>query len=189
MTPMKEPPDQTALLEAIRQGDPQIVNELYRNNRETFLQWARRRSNLSEDDLLDIFQDAIIAFYTQVIEGKITTIKVSVDAYLFGIARHLLYHKVGKQRHTVAMDEPNYELLPPIAPEVIERIELTHQQKLLKGAIGRLSDICRRLLTLFYYHEHGLAEIAVRMNYKNKNVVKNQKKRCMQKLTQLLTGD
>lgn len=183
---MKEPPDNESILAAIRQGDREIVPSLYRQNRDAFLRWAKRHFNSEEADLLDVFQDAVIAFYLQVVEKKVETITVSVDAYLFGIAKNLLYRKFGEKRKLTPVDKKEEQFFDPVLPEVFKKIELTHQQHILQEGIKKLSAKCQEILTLFYYYDHGLEVIADRLNYKNTDTVKNQKKRCMKQLTEIV---
>lgn len=44
-----------------------------------------------------------------------------------------------------------------------------------RALVQETEDICRRVLTFFYWERLSMAEIAERMNYKDADVAKNKK--------------
>ncbi len=179
---MESPRSNESILAAIRAGDREVLKELYRQNREPFLRWGRQRFPRREADLLDIFQDAVVAFYQMVAERKVESVHSTVDAYVFGIAKKMLFRKLGRGSKEIAMEEEDLRAIPGLEPEVLREINLTHRQHVIKESLDKLSPVCKELLTLFYYFENGLESIAEKMGYKNTDTVKSQKNRCMEKL-------
>jgi len=57
-------------LEELKQGSEQKLREVYEDNRDKFLNFAKRY-NLPQDDVIDIYQDAYVAFYNNVMSGKV----------------------------------------------------------------------------------------------------------------------
>jgi hypothetical protein len=47
------------------------IESLYKDNRAAFLQWGRRKHNLENDDLLDIYQNAMIVLYENIRHNRI----------------------------------------------------------------------------------------------------------------------
>ena len=56
-------------LQSLKQGSDQALQQVYEDNRDKFINFARRY-NLDTDDIIDIYQDAYIVFYNNVMSGK-----------------------------------------------------------------------------------------------------------------------
>lgn len=176
--------DQT-IVEAIRAGNTAVLKDLYPRYRDDFIQWVNARFYCSEEDLLDIYQEAIIVFYQNVVEGKIAQLSCSIRTYLFSVGKHLLYKKF-KEKTNKPTDELDIKQIRELDWHLLEKEELNHREQIMKMAFQRLGKVCRTLLNYFYYYEFGLEVIKERMEYKNTDTVKSQKRRCMQNLEQIL---
>jgi RNA polymerase sigma-70 factor (ECF subfamily) len=157
---------------------------VYEENRDKFLNFARQY-NLSEDENIDVYQDAYVIFYDNVMSGKIERFTSSISTYLFGIGKYLIFDQMRKNKKTVG---GNYDLtLVSDADEAVETLEfeqpgLTTEQELLQKYFGTLGKKCQELLTLFYYRGYTIQEIMEHENYNSENVVKSAKSRCMKTL-------
>ncbi len=157
-----------------------MVERLYRQHRPSFLAWARRHYPLNEEALLDVYQDAVIILYQNVVEEKVTELRSTISTYLFGIAKNLILKKLRQQKRTpLGLDEISEVA---VAPQFVQRSDQEDQQHQMRQALNRLGDACRQILEFFYYYEYSLEVIAERMAYKNANTVKAQKHRCMKQL-------
>lgn len=173
-----------AMLQAIRAGDETIVNRIYRENREGFLGWARRHYPLEEEVLVDIYQDAVIILYQNVVEEKVTDLRSTLTTYLFGIAKNLILKALRQKKRTPLQLDQIPEVA--VAPHFLQKTEHDHQQQKVRAALARLGKVCQQILEYFYYYEFSLEVIAERLAYKNANTVKAQKHRCMKQLEEQL---
>ena len=170
-------------LEDLRKGSDTILRKVYEENRDKFLNYAKRY-NLSVDENIDIYQDAYIIFYENVLSGKIESFTSSISTYLFSIGKYLIFDRMRKNKKTVGS---NYDLsrvsddMPEGAVEM-ERADLTTEQILLQKHFTTLGAKCQELLTLFYYRGFTIQEIMAHENYNSENVVKAAKSRCMKSL-------
>ncbi|HEA20122.1 hypothetical protein LCGC14_1852330 [marine sediment metagenome] len=171
-------------LEDLRTGSDTVLRKVYEENREKFLNYARRY-NLSEDENIDVYQDAYIIFYDNVMSGKIERFTSSVSTYLFAIGKYLIFDLIRKNKKTVGSDfdlsRVGDDNLPTDTIEM-ERAELTTEQFLLQKHFTTLGTKCQELLTLFYYRGYNIQEIMAHENYNSENVVKAAKSRCMKTL-------
>lgn len=171
-------------LEDLRKGSESVLKKVYEENRDKFLNYARRFS-LSEDENIDIYQDAYVIFYDNVMSGKIESFTSSISTYLFGIGKYLIFDQMRKNKKTVGS---NYDLsMVGESDELVstfemERPGLTTEQQLLQQYFGTLGKKCQELLTLFYYRGFTIQEIMEAGGYNSENVVKSQKSRCMKTL-------
>ncbi|MFT6937978.1 MAG: RNA polymerase sigma factor (sigma-70 family) [Saprospiraceae bacterium] len=59
------------------------------------------------------------------------------------------------------------------------------QAEIIKALMSQLCKDCRQVLTLFYFHENSMKEIAEKLKYKNANVSKTKKRECLKQLMTL----
>jgi len=171
-------------LEELRTGSDAVIRQVYEENRNKFLNFARRY-HLSDDENIDIYQDAFIIFHDNVMSGKVQKFTSSIATYLFGIGKYLIFNQMKKNKRTVGS---NYDVARAgaedelVAAWEIDEPDLTPEQQLLQKHFPSLGKQCQELLTLFYYRGYTIQEIMEAENYNSENVVKAAKSRCMRTL-------
>ncbi len=173
--------DSKALIQSVREDGMKALESVYRAFRGEFLGFGRR-FQVSDADILDAFQDAIIAFYENVMEGKIEELGSSVKTYIFSIGKYQLLNKLKRDKRTVDEIESSMEFENPFQ----NKFHLTHQQTMMKSALDNLGKQCQRLILLFYYRRFSIEAIMHEMNYSNENTVKANKSRCMKSLKEVV---
>lgn len=170
----------------IRQGDVTVLDVIYRENRAAFLNFAKKY-NLPDQDNLDIYQDAIIALYENVVSKKLQTLESSIKTYLFSIGKYMIFKKINDYKYNKHIEQEHKAVLQ-LQTEYYEYHEVTegdHQRLVLKS-FGELGKKCQEVLRLFYYERFSIEEIKTYLNYENYNVVKSQKSRCLKSLKELI---
>ncbi|MBP94291.1 MAG: RNA polymerase subunit sigma-24 [Flavobacteriaceae bacterium] len=179
-------------IEDLKQGSDLLFKQIYENNRDKFLNFARKY-NLSHEDNIDVYQDAYIIFYNNVMQGKIEEFTSSISTYLFSIGKYLIFDKMKKNNKTI---NPDFDL--SIIREQNELVDasfeldneaLTTEQVLLKKYFGTLGAKCQELLTLFYYRGYTIKDIIAATEYASENVVKSAKSRCMKTLKERINNN
>ncbi|QCW98888.1 sigma-70 family RNA polymerase sigma factor [Aggregatimonas sangjinii] len=171
-------------LEELKSGADSVLRQVYEENRDKFLNFARRY-HLSEDENIDIYQDAFIIFHENVMSGKVKSFTSSISTYLFSIGKYLIFDQMKKNKRTVGA---KYDLSRVgTDDDLVETLEidepnLTPEQRLLQKHFPSLGKQCQELLTLFYYRGYTIQEIMQAENYNSENVVKAAKSRCMRQL-------
>lgn len=177
--------NQITYLQKIKQGDNSTLQSLYSENRDVFFGWARRQSNLDEDQLADVFQNAVIILYKNVRDGKIVQLDTTVKTYLFGIAKNLMKQTYSTQSKVVALNPSDDINLERLDMDMEEKENITHQRSVLLEALETLGDPCSRILDLFYFRRYSIDAIVHEMGYNHIDVVRTQKGRCIKKLRKL----
>lgn len=166
------------------------LRKLYELYRDPFMGWATRSFSCGEEEAKDIFQEVILVFYENAAEGKINRLKSHIRTYLFGIGRILLLQSYRQAKRLSEVDAQ--ELLEAVPDEqgilAQQKLELNEQQQQLQQALLKLGEACQRLLELFYYRRFTNESIMNEMGYRNTDVVKSQKARCMKQLKKQLAG-
>lgn len=172
------------LLQRLRSQGSKALEQLYRSYREDFLAFAKKYQ-ATEEDILDVYQDAIIAFFENVSSGKIEQLSSSIKTYLFSIGKYKLIDKL-KQKNKESNISHLDQIKEPLEDSFEEQIVLTHRQVQLREAINELGGQCKDLLILFYYRQYSIEAIKIEMDYKNENTVKANKSRCMKSLRAII---
>ncbi|PKA97400.1 RNA polymerase sigma-70 factor (ECF subfamily) [Flavobacteriaceae bacterium MAR_2009_75] len=171
-------------LNDLRKGSDRVLRKVYEDNRAKFLNFAKRY-HLSEEENVDVYQDAYIVFYENVMTGKLENLTSSISTYLFSIGKYLILDRMRKNKKSIS---GSYDLSrvsesdEQISAFELDGSNLTQEQKLLKEHFRTLGGKCQELLTLFYYRGFTIQEIMKAGNYNSENVVKAAKSRCMKNL-------
>lgn len=175
------------LILLLKKADKEALKMVYIENRVAFINFARK-FHLSNDDIVDVYQDAIIVIQEKAILGDLENLTCSLRTYLFGIGKYMLFDKARKNNKRVAnfpleKEDHNYKEISDDFFKTPNKLEL-----LLQKGFATLGKKCKEVLHLFYYRGFTIDEISERLNYKDKNVVKSQKSRCIKQLKEKINN-
>lgn len=168
-------------IENIKRRDRKTLERIYTSYRSGFLLFASKY-NLSQDDILDVYQDAFMALIENAGKGKLDGINAELKTYLFSIGKYMIFARLRKNK----IDFVDIETLP-IGLEWTEIDENDIQLQLLENSLKKLGEQCYKILKLFYYDEKKLDEIMELLPYQSKDVLKSQKARCLKHLKETLS--
>lgn len=172
------------LLEKIKEGDDKGMLELYRLYRDSFIQWAQQSYKIDEESATDAFQDAMVSLHNNVVKGKLFELTSSLKTYLYAIGKNIIRKKFNKMSLSSEQEEDN--IADTLATEIIDSIALSERQQLVSSLLNSIGEPCRTILRLFYFKGFAMDAIAQRMEYKNENVAKTQKLRCISTLKKMV---
>lgn len=173
-----------SIIAQLKKGDEKTIHSIYVENKNGFILFAARY-NLPADDLLDIYQDSIIALCENAKKGTIDTLESSISTYLFSIGKYMIYKKLKSKNNRVAIDYD--EKLPQVIEDEYDDEDADENEvKMLQLNFKKLGEKCQKVLMLFYYEEKKLDDIQIELNYTNKDVLKSQKSRCLKQLKDLI---
>ncbi len=170
---------------AIRQNDEPALRQLYASNYPRVENFVLN-NNGSADQAKDVFQEAFIAVWRNIQMDRFSPQSGSgLDAYLFQIAKNkwMDYLRSGHYNKVIRMDGAT---LP--AQEVDETPAGENEYlAAVKKHLGALGDNCKKILTLYYYRNQSMKQIAEQMSW-TEATAKNNKYRCIQKLKDLINN-
>jgi RNA polymerase sigma-70 factor (ECF subfamily) len=177
--------DSSGLHAQLNQDPERHLEQLYRENKQVFMGYIRRFGGNTEDHI-EVYHDAVLAFYDIWLKGRYDPGKASVSTLLCAIGRNKLLTRLGKQKTHVEWSE-----LTPVIDAADETDEGPEESllTLVEKAMEDLGDGCKEIIAMYYYHKCTIKDIVERLNYKNENVVKAHKSRCMKKLKELVTNN
>lgn len=173
---------QSSLLASIRSGDSRAMEMIYAKYRNEFISWGKSKYKLSEDEMLDHYQDVLTIFFEKVINGTLETVESTIKTYLFGIGKNKIMQQFDrdgrKKRHEEHVSE-HYSFLArnENALGIFETAKETS-----KRIFETIGEPCKTILRLFYFDKKSMTEIASAMGHKNEGVSRTTKKRCLEKI-------
>lgn len=175
---------QLDLQSRLRNDDKKALEEVYTAYKEAFVNYGLQ-FNLDKDDLVDVYQDSVIAMYQNFTTKQTRIENSSLKTYLFSIGKHKIYDRLKERSQftgTVVRDD-DYEEID------LNETMLTEEQQLLRRYFDHLGASCQQILKLFYYRSLSIKEIVQQTQYKDENTVKSHKSRCLKKLIALIKQD
>lgn len=169
------------LQERLRRDDRSALETIYKEHKVVFVNYAKTY-NLSEDDALDIYQDAAIALYQNFVTKQVVLTKSSVKTYLFGIGKNKIFKFLNAKNRQLKKVDTTDDGIEEIHMETDNVTEL--QLQLAKN-LKQISESCNELLRLFYYRGLTIDEIVEQTTYKDSNTVRSHKSRCIKRLKTL----
>ena len=179
--------EDTALFEAIKKGEYQLIDQLYLQHRDAFVTYAQRQLYATEDDATDCFQDAVIAFYKNIVSGRLLELTCSIRTYLFSIGKRLVYRRNQQRNRERPTDhEEGIQPADELDWTLIDRFEQAHRAQMLQDALNRLGSPCREILTLYYYHYYPIESITESLGLPSEGATRIKKMRCLKELKKLV---
>jgi RNA polymerase sigma factor (sigma-70 family) len=165
--------------ELIRLGeDRKVIPLLYKKVLPQVEKYILKNSG-NKEDAFDMFQDALLIFYKQVIKNSFDP-KYKVFGYLYRISLNLWLNKIKKDRKLQLVEEimePEPETM-----EIKESLFALKNENLLETLFSGIGEKCVELLTYSIYYNLLMEDILIRMNFPSISAVKMQQQRCKQKL-------
>lgn len=168
---------------AILGGDEAYTKKLYKQHKSRFVSWFMKQYKLDQQEGVAIYHQAFLVFYYQVRRQKLTTLKSSIETYLFGIGKKLMLKEQAKERNFRDLAEAE---LVVANYEVTEREDRQHEKTVVRQILQQVKEPCKSILTMYYYREFSLESIANRLGYKNSGAVKKKKSLCLRHIRQQL---
>lgn len=165
--------------ELIRLGeDRKVVPLLYKKVLPQIEKYVRRNSG-NKEDAFDVFQDALMIFYKQVIKNSFDP-KYKVFGYLYRVSINLWINKVKKDKKIQLVEEIMEP--EPESMEIKESLFTRKNENILQSLFSGIGEKCIELLTYSIYYNLLMEDIMIRMNFPSVSAVKMQQQRCKQKL-------
>lgn len=174
------------IIEAIKTENRRAISTIYNAQKLSFLKWALKRFSCSDEVILDSFQDAIVTLYSNIKSGRLENISSEPEAYLFGIAKNILFNQVKRNSKVNLKEEIDDSVMKNLDYNIYERIDSEYRKNIIQQAFARLADSCRDLLTLFYLEQNSLESIQLKLNYSSIGTVKTRKVQCLIKMRMIV---
>jgi len=163
------------ILERIKLGDERMLDHLY----EKYYRMMTKivlRNNGTEDEAKDVYQEALLAFWQKAVSGKLV-LTSKISTYLYSICLNQWRKELDRKSRLSSeeVDSEDYQ-----AHDAKERL------KIVMDCIEELGDVCKKVLTYYYFDGMGMQDIAEKMGFANTDTAKTKKYKCKKKLDSLI---
>jgi len=182
------------IIEKLLSGNNKLENEgistLYKELRKNASHIVLNNSG-NEDDLEDVLQEGIMAFYDNISiknsimikDNKIINKKgdfVKITSYMSAVFRNNWFMKLREKKRIVNDELINLTEEPEDVYE--EKNTFKKNVELVYENIKKMNTSCYEILTLFWIDKLNFETIALKLGHSNANTSKQIKARCQKKL-------
>lgn len=158
--------------------------QIYDELRPAFIAYFNSRySFLRTEDIEDIYNDSLLAFYKNIESGKLATLTCSIKSYIYTIGRNKAVDLIRNQHPEAHVSAENIEMYDRVDAIWEEANEAEREkQNAVRHIVNKLVEPCKSILKLFYFQKETMKTIAQQMKYANADVAKSKKNQCMTKV-------
>lgn len=155
--------------------------------------YLRKNFSVSDDDLEDIFQEASMALFLNLRDGKLTSLSSSLGTYFMKVCINQTLKFLGKKSKVMPLiDEDRVsnnntvrndkiDQLYNICMDTEEEDRKIRMEMLINNIIASMTDTCKNILQGYYWNDFSTSTIADMFGFSNADSVKAQKYKCMNK--------
>ena len=176
------------LIQRIKNGEERALVDVYSEYRGEFIGWATKNyPSCGDEDAKDVFQEVMIKFRTNVVTGSLKEITHNLKTYLFDIGKKMIINRFTQERRRSELLEGNKEKIYP-TEQYENQLEDKERQSIVAELLNKLDEKCRELLKLSFWESKSGDEIAQIIGSKDRKVVAVKKRKCINKLANMV-GD
>jgi RNA polymerase sigma factor (sigma-70 family) len=183
MTDISDKQILTGLRSSSTQTANQALRKLYYREYSTISRLVLN-NNGNQEDVADLFQDAIIVLYEKVRVDSFE-LQSSLRTYLYAISKRLWLNKLRSRKQHLSIEDNNVDQIS-IPPSVMEVLVKDEQSEIIAQLLEQVGNDCKEILSLYYFKRLRMKEIADVLGLAQEQGAKNKKSRCLKKLRQLV---
>jgi RNA polymerase sigma factor (sigma-70 family) len=174
------------IIDGLKEGNCKILEFLYCEYRNEVQSYVTKNSG-SLRDAEEVLHEAIIKAY-KTIKKDDFYLRKTFRSYFISIYRNTWINTAKIKNKKVSY----FELKKSIDFNINEEDEELRSEflnNLIQEKLILLGDNCRKVLTMYYYEEKSMSEIAYLMEYKNVQIAKNKKYKCLEYLKKIVNNN
>ena len=179
--------EEDKIINDLKNCNEEALQYLYENYRQQFIKWATYNYHIGLEEAEDIYSDAIIDVYQNIRTNKYTQQNnSSLKSYLFEVGKYKILNLINKKKLNDVHHQNIYHLNVDKRQDSPEVNQFSEDLAIkVKELMNLLDDKCKEVLTLYYFYNLSMEKIAEKMDFKNDDVSKNKKLKCLKKLQEL----
>ena len=163
------------ILERISRGDERVLDHLYKKHYRMMTKIVLS-NNGTEEEAKDVYQEALLAFWQKASSGKLV-LTSKISTFLYSICLNQ-WRKELERKSRMSGEE--------VDGEEFQTHEEQERLRIVKECIEELGDVCKGVLTYYYFDGLNMQDIAEKMNFANTDTAKTKKYKCKKKLDSLI---
>jgi RNA polymerase sigma factor (sigma-70 family) len=132
-----------------------------------------KRNNGSDAEAIDLFQDTLVIFHRNLLEGKFRG-ESAISTYIFSISKNLWFRELTRKQRYTAMNDFIDDFSSPD-----EGDDYLMNEKIVTLLLDELKPECRKILVEYYFNQRSMAELKELFGVSSVQAAKNKKYRCL----------
>jgi len=173
------------LIAAIKTRDRNAFKYLYQNYTGPIKHFVKINGG-QDVDTEEIEQNVIVLLYEKIASGNFVLHEgTKLSTYMFAVGKNMWYKKSGRTltlmgEESIAETGEDYDF-----DGIFESAE--GKEQIIIAALQNTDQDCREILTLYYYDNKSMREIAEKIESITEENLRKRKYKCIQKLKKVLT--
>lgn len=163
------------ILDRISRGDERVLDQLYKKYYRMMTKIVLS-NNGTEEEAKDVYQEALLAFWQKAARGELV-LTSKISTYLYSICLNQ-WRKELDRKSRLSSEE--------VDGEDYQQHEAKERLRIVKECIDQLGDVCKNVLTYYYFDGLNMQDIAKKMKFANTDTAKTKKYKCKKKLDSLI---
>ena len=171
----------------------QDLNHFISGEKGKIQTYLRKNYSVSDDDIDDIFQEASMALFLNIRDGKLSSLTSSLGTYFMKVCINQTLKLIGKKSKVMPLiDESRISNSNSVRDDKIDELygfcmdteeedRKIRMELLVNNIIASMTDTCRNILHGYYWNDFSTATIADVFSFSDANSVKAQKYKCVKK--------
>ena len=171
----------------------QDLNRFISGEKGKIQTYLRKNYSVSDDDIDDIFQEASVALYLNLRDGKLSSLTSSLGTYFMKVCINQTLKFMGKKSKVMPLIDENrisntnsvrddkIDELYGFCMDTEEEDRKIRMELLVNNIIASMTDTCRNILHGYYWDDYSTSTIADMFSFSDANSVKAQKYKCVKK--------
>lgn len=155
--------------------------------------YLRKNYSVSDNDIDDIFQEASMALFLNVRDGKLVNLTSSLGTYFMKVCINQTLKFLGKSGKTISIiDEGRFSNSNVVRDDKVDELygfcmdteeedRKVRMELLVNNIIASMTDTCKNILQGYYWNDLSTSTIADMFGFSDANSVKAQKYKCVKK--------
>ncbi|MEM6736131.1 MAG: sigma-70 family RNA polymerase sigma factor [Bacteroidota bacterium] len=163
------------VLKRISQGDERVLGYLYRKHYQMMTRVVLNNSG-TEEEAKDIYQEALLVFWQKAVKGDLV-LTSKISTYLYSICLNQWRKELDRKSRMISEE---------IDGQYYQQHEAQERLKIVQDCIEQLGEVCKKVLTHYYFDGMTMQDIAKKLNFANTDTAKTKKYKCKKKLDTLI---
>ena len=171
----------------------QDLNSFISGEKGKIQTYLRKNYSVSDDDIDDIFQDASMALFLNLRDGKLSSLTSSLGTYFMKVCINQTLKFIGKKSKVMPLIDENkisnknavrddkIDELYGFCMDTEEEDRKIRMELLVNNIIASMTDTCKNILHGYYWNDLSTSTIADMFSFSDANSVKAQKYKCVKK--------
>jgi len=171
----------------------QDLNRFISGEKGKIQTYLRKNYSVSDDDIDDIFQEASMALFLNLRDGKLYSLTSSLGTYFMKVCINQTLKFIGKKSKVMPLIDENrisnknavrddkIDELYGFCMDTEEEDRKIRMELLVNNIIASMTDTCKNILHGYYWDDFSTSTIADMFSFSDSNSVKAQKYKCVKK--------